>query len=902
MSKSVVVCLLTIGCLLSASSLNAAPVHDWSHCYGGPGINTAFDVAVDGNGNVAIAGSFAGTMNLGGGALTSAGGQDIFLAMYTANGVHLWSQRFGGTGNDIGRAVAFDGAGNVILTGTFRGPVGFGGSVLIGRGLQDIVVAKYNAAGFHQWSQWYGSAAGDEGQDVTVDASNNVIVTGHYGGVINFGGGPDTPTFGSLDFFVLKLDDDGVYQWSKGIGGPNPDQGLGVAVDASNNVLLTGIFNNTVNFGGGSLVSAGSSDVFVVKYDASGAHQWSTRLGGPAADRGEGIGVDGAGSAVVTGSYNGALLAKYDMNGVQQWMQNFAGTDMVQGLDLAVSGAGTIAITGNLRGTTDFGGGPLASAGDDDIFFALYEVTGAHRWSQRFGNTGDDWGHALAVEPSGNLLAAGIFSMSVDFGGGPLMSAGLNDVYVVKFDDHVADTTPPMITCPGDVQVEQAAPDGTPATQATIAAFLAGATASDDEDPAPAITHDAPAVFPAGMTTVTFRATDAAGNYDECSALVTVFDTTPPQIACPANAVVEQSSPAGTPASNATITAFLTGVSASDAADPAPAITDNAPSVFPAGVTVVTFRATDAVGNHSECAATVNVVDTTPPQIDCPSNVQVERTAPDGTPATHEVIAAFLAGVSASDAADASLTLTNNAPEMFPLGTTTVTFHAMDDAGNSAECSAQVSVFDTTPPQIKVVLDKDVLWPPDHKFVTVCAEVTVEDAGDGEPTYWLDSIVSNEPEDKRGSGQTAPDYRGAEFGTPDLCFDLRAERAGNGGDRVYEIIYAAKDASGNTVYGSALVTVPHDKSAELTSARPNPFNPQTTLDYSLSVGDHVLIAIFDARGSLVRRLVDQQMPAGEHRVTWNGLDNGGLPVGSGIYFVKLAAGSETDSRKIVLLK
>ena len=741
-----IVCLLTISALLESSSLNAVPVHDWSERFGGSNVNTAYDVAVDGSGNAVIVGTFAGTMNLGGAALTSAGSYDIFLAKFDANGVHQWSQRFGGSGLDGARAVSMDDAGNITITGYFRAPVSFGGAPLAGRGGLDIFVARFDGAGLHQWSQWYGSSGNDEGQDIVVDASGNVIVTGQYGGAINFSGGAGTPGFGSLDVFVLKLDGAGAYQWSKGMGGLNPDAGYGVAVDASHNVFLTGTFNGTVDFGGGPLISAGSSDVFVVKYDENGVHQWSTRLGGPAADMGQGIGVDATGSVVVTGVYDGAFLAKYDMDGVPQWSRSFNGSDMVQGLDLDVSAAGTIAITGNLRGTTNFGGEALASAGDDDIFLAVYEATGAHRWSERFGNTGDDWGYGCEFDPSGNLMSTESFSASIDFGGGALVSAGLSDVYLVKFDDpiDVADTTPPVITCPADVEVEQTDPGGTPATHPAIAAFLAGASASDDQDPAPAITHDAPDVFPLGATLVTFRATDATGN--------------------------------------------------------------------------------------------------------------------------------------------------------------------------QAECTATVSVLDATPPRINIVLDRDVLWPPNHKFVTVCSKVTVSDNGSAEPVFWLVSITSNEDANGRGSGHTSDDVRGASIGTPDLCFDLRAERAGNGDGRVYEIVYAASDGSGNTVYGTAWVRVPHDMSADmsdnvessrqttLTSVHPNPFNPQTTLEYSLSVGNRVRIDIYDARGSLVRSLVDQTMPAGDHRVTWNGGDQDGRPVGSGVYFVKMAAGSHVETRKIVLLK
>jgi hypothetical protein len=734
-------CLLMASLVLTTSSPNAAPTLDWSNRFGGSSVNTGYDVAVDGSGNVVIAGTFSGSMNPGGGVLTSAGSYDIFLAKFDASGAHQWSQRFGGAGADMANAVTVDGAGNITMTGYFRAPVSFGGTPVAG-GARDIFVASFDGNGLHRWSRGYGSTRDDEGQDIVADASGNVIVTGHYGGAINFDGGTAVPVFGSLDAFVLKLDAMGSHQWSKGIGSANPDAGYGVAVDASNHVVVTGIFGSTVNFGGGPLTSAGASDAFVVKYGADGVHQWSARLGGANADVGHGVGADANGNVVVTGLHDGAFLASYDADGVPQWSQSFAGTDVVQGLDLAVSPAGTIAMTGNLRGSTSFGGAMLTSAGDDDIFIVICEPTGAHRWSQRFGSTGDDWGYGCAFDPSGSLIATGIFSASVDFGGGALVSAGLSDVFVVKFEDDVADTTPPQITCPGNIQVEQAGQNGTPATHPTIAAFLAGASASDDEDPAPVITHDAPDVFPPGTTPVTFR--------------------------------------------------------------------------------------------------------------------------------------------------------------------------AMDTSGNPSECTATVSVLDTTPPLITVVLDKTMLWPPNHKFVTVCAEVTVSDNGNAGAAFVLVSVTSNEDGNGHGDGHTSDDIRGAETGTPDLCFDLRAERSGNGNGRVYEIVYGATDGAGNAVYDTVEVRVPHDMSEDmtentgsstaLTSVHPNPFNPQTTLEYTLASSGRVRIAIYDARGSLVRSLVNQHMAAGGHRMTWNGTDQGGRSVGSGIYFVKMNAGSHVEARKIVLLK
>ena len=83
---------------------------------------------------------------------------------------------------------------------------------------------------------------------------------------------------------------------------------------------------------------------------------------------------------------------------------------------------------------------------------------------------------------------------------------------------------------------------------------------------------------------------------------------------------------------------------------------------------------------------------------------------------------------------------------------------------------------------------------------------------------------------------------------------------------------------------------------------PNPFNPQTTVDFALASSERVRIAIYDVRGTLVKRLVDETMPAGEHHATWNGIDDAGRPTASGIYFVRMIAGGYEQTRKIVMLK
>jgi hypothetical protein len=121
----------------------------------------------------------------------------------------------------------------------------------------------------HLWSRGFGSTSFDQSLGVAVDASGNVVVTGVFRDTVDFGGGPLTSA-GIGDVFVAKYSaSDGSHLWSRGFGSTSSAAGLGVAVDANGDVVVTGVFSDTVDFGGGPLTSAGIGDVFVAKYSAS---------------------------------------------------------------------------------------------------------------------------------------------------------------------------------------------------------------------------------------------------------------------------------------------------------------------------------------------------------------------------------------------------------------------------------------------------------------------------------------------------------------------------------------------------------------------------------------------------------------------------------------------------------
>jgi len=170
-------------------------------------------------------------------------------------------------------------------------------------------------------------------------------------------------------------------------------------------------------------------------------------------------------------------------------------------------------------------------------------------------------------------------------------------------------------------------------------------------------------------------------------------DTTPPSITAPAGVTVE--------AAGVLTTVAIGTATATDAVDPNPVITNDAPAQFPVGSTMVTWTATDAAGNSASATQSVTVQDTTPPAITAPAGVTVEATG---------VLTTVAIGTATStDAVDLSPSITNNAPAQFPVGITMVTWTATDASGNWASDTQLVTVQDTTPPAIAILGDNPAI-------------------------------------------------------------------------------------------------------------------------------------------------------------------------------------------------
>jgi len=146
-----------------------------------------------------------------------------------------------------------------------------------------------------------------------------------------------------------------------------------------------------------------------------------------------------------------------------------------------------------------------------------------------------------------------------------------------------------------------------------------------------------------------------------------------------------------------------------------------------------------------------------------------------------------------------------------PSGSKTYELAVSDLRFITSSSKTTVSVVDTTQPSITASVTPSVLWPPNHRMIDIDVSVAVSDICDPSASFVLTSITSNEPANGLGDGNTAPDIEGAEFGTPDTHFQLRAERSGPGSGRRYTIVYTARDSAGNTSDVTLFVDVPHDQ-------------------------------------------------------------------------------------------
>jgi hypothetical protein len=250
------------------SKLSPAGAYLFADKFGGSGAEFANGVAVDSSGNIVIDGTFSNTVDFDPGSathsLSSAGGADVFVAKLNAANQFVFADRFGSAGTEIAGDIKTDPKGNIFFDGGFSGTVDFNPSpqataTLSASGSTDAFVSELNSAGALVWANRIGGNGSTCSNDLSLDASDNVYITGRYTGTTDFD--PSSNTYklssagGSQDIFVEKLASNGAFSWALGFGSTsNDDEGEGIAADPRGGVMITGSFGGTVDFQPGSSV------------------------------------------------------------------------------------------------------------------------------------------------------------------------------------------------------------------------------------------------------------------------------------------------------------------------------------------------------------------------------------------------------------------------------------------------------------------------------------------------------------------------------------------------------------------------------------------------------------------------------------------------------------------------
>lgn len=459
---------------------------------GGATGDHAHRTAIDNSGNIITIGRFTGTADFDPGPatfnLTSNGSSDLFVAKYTNNGTFIWAFSAGGADRDAAYGVAIDVTNNIYITGYFRGTADFdpspgGTAILTSNGEAgsdpgwsgEIYLAKYNANGNYIWAfSVGGSTIGDDGQEIIIDYSGDLVVAGFFRGQnVDFDPNPTTTFFlgsSTEEMFLAKYSTSGNFIWAKQMGGNAAANETirQLAVDPADNIYVAGFFTFSADFdpGPGTAVlnATSAAEGFVARYNSLGDYAWAYQFGGTGFNQAWSIDVDPFNLAVyVAGTVQGssvrftaangtttygspgsndAFFARYDLNGSLAYVNFLGGSASQEAYDIVTDPTNNcLYVTGHFQGTTDFDPGTpannLTSNGGMDVFVGKYQLDGSYAWAFQVGSSGDDFGFAVRV--AGNdVVVNGSFSESnVDFDPNPgtltRTSAGSYDGFVARY-------------------------------------------------------------------------------------------------------------------------------------------------------------------------------------------------------------------------------------------------------------------------------------------------------------------------------------------------------------------------------------------------------------------------------------------------------------------------------------
>lgn len=388
----------------------------WANAIGGTSNELPWQVITDNQNDIYVIGMFSGTVDFDPSNsivnLTSNGAEDIFLCKFTSLGGLIWAKSFGGTQNDFGREIVVNQLGEIYMTGWFRNTISFlpGNSSFTrtSAGAEDGFICKLNSNGLPIWVNTYGSNTSflDRVYSVVVDHNNDLYISGTFGGMVDFDESStvvNLSSAGQEDAFLVKLNNNGNFQWAESWGGSDEELALVMRLGNDSNLVVGGSFRGTTDLDPStnnlSIFSQGSRDIFISKFTPSGNLIWGKSVGSASAEVCFSLELDKQNNIFASGYY-------------------FIGTDFDPGPGITIASGG-----GNVNGD-----GYLLKLNSNGIFNWVYTVS----------TSGADATRCVAIDKDDNIYLGGKFASTFDFDPSATInnrtSFGVEDAFLVKFD------------------------------------------------------------------------------------------------------------------------------------------------------------------------------------------------------------------------------------------------------------------------------------------------------------------------------------------------------------------------------------------------------------------------------------------------------------------------------------
>ncbi len=317
-----------------------------------------------------------------------------------------------------------------------------------------------------QWASKFSGSFDNIAKAIKHDSNGDVVVAGKFLGTVDFD--PSATVFnlssaGSSDIFIVKLNSAGNLVWAKKIGGNLTDEALGLAIDANNNIYVTGIYASSTDFDPGIGTSTlnfsgGASDGFVLKLQSNGDFVWAKSIGGANLDICQSIDVDNAGNCFITGKFEGnvdfdpsasvyslissgtydSFIEKLDASGNFSWAVKIGSAyNFENGWSIKIDGLNNVFASGALGATNvDIDPGTGVTLVSGGIYLIKLTNSGSFIWGKAYDAS---FAYGLTSDANGNVYSCGHFASTIDLDPGPgtytvSPNSGSSDIYIQKLD------------------------------------------------------------------------------------------------------------------------------------------------------------------------------------------------------------------------------------------------------------------------------------------------------------------------------------------------------------------------------------------------------------------------------------------------------------------------------------